>query len=73
MKKRKKKIVVPAAPNKWETLYHLIGQYTGAAIADSWKGGGDPEDMEIIEIRLKLADAELRHHIDIMKRDDGTV
>lgn len=43
------------------TLRRAIIAYTAAAIADSWKGGGDPDDIPAIEQRLKRAHARLDH------------
>lgn len=59
----------PAAPTPWETLLTLIAVYAQAAVNESWKGGGDPAEFEIHELRLKLAAAELNSHIQQMKRD----
>lgn len=53
----------------WDLLYARIHQYTEAAIAESWKGGGDPADMEIMELHLKLARLELTNHIARMKEE----
>lgn len=58
-----------AKPNPWETLGALIEQYRDAAIGESWKGGGDPADVEIMEARLTLARAELNGHIQQMQRE----
>ena len=52
----------------WEVLRSLIKDYAEAAIADSWKGGGDPADYELIETRLKLAEIELQRHVEEMRR-----
>lgn len=59
-----------AAPidQDWERLSELINVYRDMAILDSWKGGGDPEDYEVVELRLKLASMELQSHIAKMKR-----
>lgn len=35
-----------------DKLKRLITDYRNAAIADSWKGGGDPADFPEIEKRL---------------------
>jgi hypothetical protein len=51
----------------WETLKGRIQEYTEAAIAESWKGGGDPSDIEIHELRLRLTWIELCNHIARMK------
>lgn len=53
----------------WDTLTALIAQYRDAAIDESWKGGGDPADVEIMEARLILAQAELSGHIQQMRRE----
>lgn len=62
-----KKLKAPADP--WDALLRLIGRYSEAAISDSWKGGGDPADVETIKLRLKLARMELIGHIEKMKRE----
>lgn len=53
----------------WKQLGRLIKRYVEAAIADSWKGGGDPEDYETLELRFRLAHVELVSHIEKMKRE----
>ena len=61
----------PAAkkPDVWATLYERINAYTDAAIGESWKGGGDPNDVEVHELRLKLTQVELSNHIERMKAE----
>lgn len=59
----------PKRADMWTRLVRLIGAYTEAAIVESWKGGGDPEEYEIKELRLKLARLELNNHIAFMKRE----
>lgn len=58
-----------AKHDPWDTLTRLIDQYVGAAIQESWEGGGDPSDLEILEARLTLARAEMNQHIERMKRE----
>ena len=41
------------------TVRQTVERYTEAAIADSWKGGGDPADTPSIEKELKEAEAAL--------------
>lgn len=53
----------------WHLLQQLIAAYVEAAIAESWKGGGDPMDYEVLELREKLTRVELANHIDKMRRD----
>jgi hypothetical protein len=55
--------------NRWRQLRYLIDAYSDAAIHDSWKGGGDPSDIEVIELRLKLADAELGAYLTKLERE----
>lgn len=57
----------------WEILQRLIADLVLAAIAKSWKGGGDPADFDAIEARLATAKRELLHHIAALKRayEDG--
>jgi hypothetical protein len=40
-------------------LMEMVGKHVQAQVADSWKGGGDPVDVPIIELEAKLAEAEL--------------
>lgn len=61
--------VKSARIDPWDALLRLIGRYSEAAISDSWKGGGDPADVETIKLRLKLARMELIGHIEKMKRE----
>lgn len=56
-------------PDMWELLKGRIQEYTEVAVAESWKGGGDPADMEIHELRLKLTWIELCNHIARMKEE----
>lgn len=65
----KKKPAKPMPPNPWDVLLELIGDYRDAAIAESWKGGGDPEDIEVLELQLSLSTAKLNSHIEKMKRE----
>lgn len=67
MAKRTKK-----KPDLWAELQQFIANYVDAAIADSWKGGGDPADCEVIEARFKLAHLELQAHIEKMHREYTT-
>ena len=41
----------------------LLKSYKAAAVADSHKGGGHPEDIPIIEKNLKKAAAKIRNHV----------
>lgn len=61
------KTKLPPQPNAWDTLRTLIGAYAKASIGESWKGGGDPLDLEVLELRLKLAELELNNHISRMQ------
>ena len=45
-------------------LHNLIHEYTDHAIAESWKGGGDPADIPVLEAQLELARTKLERHID---------
>jgi hypothetical protein len=62
------KVAAPAKADPWAILNQLIMAYAEAAIADSRKGGGDPADFEVIELREKLARAELASHLEVMRR-----
>jgi hypothetical protein len=55
--------------SSWDTLRTLIVEYAEAYVADSWKGGGDPADFEVVEAQFKLALAQLNAHIDKMERE----
>lgn len=46
-------------PVSQNTLRRAINTYTAAELANSWKGGGDPDDWPAIELRLKRARARL--------------
>lgn len=61
--------VKPSKSDQWQTLSKLINHYLECGIADSWKGGGDPADMDMIELRFKIAHAELNAHMTRMQRD----
>ncbi len=45
--------------NPWIELTNRIARYTQAAIDESWKGGCDPNEVETLEMRFKLAKVEL--------------
>lgn len=66
MSRAKKK---SSKPDPWKRLGRFIKAYCEAAIADSWKGGGDPEDIEAIELRYRLAHVELVSHIAKLQRE----
>lgn len=54
---------------QWAKLRIRIRDFTSAAIAESWKGGGDPADMPIIDKELELATLKLNLQLDKMERD----
>jgi len=54
---------------KWDTLRTLIAEYAVAAVAESWKGGGDPADVDTLTLACELARAKLNAHIEKMERD----
>jgi hypothetical protein len=58
------------AVSEFNTLRTLIGDFAQAAIAESWKGGGDPAEMPVFEAQLKLAEIKLDSHIKRMERGD---
>lgn len=58
-----------APPTDWETLRELIAEYAEAYVADSWKGGGDPEGFAEIELNLKLTSERLNNHVKKMERE----
>lgn len=51
------------------TLRFLISEYVDAAVAESWKGGGDPADIPVLDAQLELAKAKLYGHIEKMERE----
>lgn len=44
-------------------LHELISELVAAEVADSWKGGGDPVDVPVVEAELALAKANLVNFI----------
>jgi hypothetical protein len=48
----------------------LIAAYTEASIQESWKGGGDPLDVPVLEAELALARLKLEAHIATRERED---
>jgi hypothetical protein len=52
----------------FSTLRALVESFAIAAINESWKGGGDPLDVETLETRLAFERARLHAHIDRMER-----
>lgn len=44
-------------------LMRRVERLIGAEIADSWKGGGDPDDIPEIERELRLARRELERFL----------
>jgi len=60
-----------ARQKAWHTLRELIAEYKEAAIGESWKGGGDPLDIPVLEAQLTLAEMKLHCHIEQMKREEG--
>ena len=66
---KKKSAVTPVRVDPWDILMTRIVRYRDAAVDESWKGGGDPADVGIMEARLALAWSELTAHIEKMKRD----
>lgn len=70
MKRKRVKTRKPQpTPVWWDQLEQLIIQYRDAAIAESWKGGGDPADIKVTELNLQLSELKLSAHIEKMKRD----
>jgi cob(I)alamin adenosyltransferase len=69
MNKSKPKPSKPVKKDKWQVLVRLIQSYADAQQADSWKGGGDPSEVEVHEARLVLARAELNAWIEQTKRE----
>jgi hypothetical protein len=57
-----------AVEAQFSGLRSLIKDYTAVAVAESWKGGGDPADVEMLELQLKLAWVKLHAHIEKMQR-----
>jgi hypothetical protein len=57
-----------APRDQWAVLTELIQDYVDASIAESWKGGGDPVDIPVLEVQLQLALVKLNSHIETMIR-----
>jgi hypothetical protein len=53
----------------WQILRTLIWEYGQASRADEMKGGGDPDQMDIIELECELAQRRLESHIRAMERE----
>ena len=49
-------------------LKSLISDFAAVSVAESWKGGGDPADVSVLEARLTLATLRLEAHIQKMER-----
>lgn len=58
-----KKVAAEKKRSDWDVLRELIADYSQAVVADSWKGGGDPQDYAEIECRLQLQTILLNTHI----------
>jgi hypothetical protein len=50
--------------NQAKKLVELIQELVKAEIQDSWKGGGDPLDVPIIEEELREAQENLSNYIE---------
>ena len=65
-----KKIAIKnSKPDDWKELTNLIQVFADASIAESWKGGGDPLDVPILELQLELSRVILNTHILKMQRE----
>jgi chorismate synthase len=67
--KRTKQTKALRAINAWDKLGELIGAYVQASIDNSWAGGGDPADVELLKLRADLSRAELNAHLVKMQRE----
>ena len=56
------------APDPFARLVRLIQQYAAASVAESWKGGGDPDDIPVLEMRLRLTRAEVNAELARLRR-----
>lgn len=67
---KKKAPAAPAVPKSvsFELLLDLIKEHVEVSIAESWKGGGDPDDMPVLEKELELSGLRLATHIERMRR-----
>jgi len=54
-----------------EQLMKLVGEHVQAQVAESWKGGGDPTDIPIIEAEAALAEAKLVKFVTNLVREGG--
>jgi hypothetical protein len=50
-------------------LRYRINEYAEAMVAESWKGGGDPADIPVVEAQLELSKAKLDAHLERMERE----
>lgn len=75
-KKTNKAPAVPAWKERqakmWDELNELIVAYSEACRADETKGGGDPNDYDVIEAEHTLAQLKLEAHITKMRREFET-
>lgn len=65
------RIEIQYALNKGQAsnLNKLVRDLVQAEVADSWKGGGDPGDIEVIEAELALAKARFSSYVRKLVRD----
>lgn len=61
------KVIESQGVRLWTELRQLIASYAEAAIAESWKGGGDPEEIPILEMELAIAKQKIENHLKRME------
>jgi len=52
-----------------DQLRAAVNEYVDSAIAESWKGGGDPADIPVLEAQLQLSHARYTAVLDKIERD----
>lgn len=68
-----RKMLAAEFPREKRALMEAIKAYAEAAIADSWKGGGDPADIPEIEQMLEGAMQRLLLSVDFLFGDQPTL
>ena len=63
------RIVNRLAASQAEQLRVAILQHVNAQVAESWKGGGDPADVPLIEAEAQVAMLRLERLIDQLTED----
>lgn len=54
---------------EWNRLRLLIIGFGEASVAESWKGGGDPADHDVLSANLELSKLRMEAQITKMRRE----